>query len=186
MNKHMKNPRMLNGYRVLYEPLHPRAMTNRNWLGYVYEHIKVAEDSLHRDLRADEIVHHLNGDRSDNRASNLLVIPKSQHSKIHSWVNSGAPYVGILRENALNSGKPKSEEPRHCDVCGNTIQSKNNVAYCSHTCSSIARTTANKPSKEELKIDIKCNTWRKLGMKYGVSDNAVRKWAKHYGLIGQS
>lgn len=182
----MRNPRMLNGYRVLYEPEYPRAMTNKSWLGYVYEHIKVAEESISRALREDEIVHHLNGDRQDNRATNLLVIPCSQHLKLHAWINKGAPYVGILRENALNSGKPTSEEPRHCKTCSKTIQSANNAAYCSHVCSSLDKRVTVRPTKDVLAEEIESNTWRSLGIKYGVSDNAVRKWAKAYGLIGQS
>lgn len=40
-----------------------------------------------------------------------------------------------------------------------------------------------RPSKEELIILIKSNTWRSLGKKFGVSDVAVRKWAKLYLLV---
>ena len=39
------------------------------------------------------------------------------------------------------------------------------------------------PNKEELiKLRLIMN-WCAIGRKYGVSDNAVRKWAKHYGLM---
>lgn len=37
--------RELNGYRVIYLPEHPKAMTSNNWLGYIYEHIVIAEES---------------------------------------------------------------------------------------------------------------------------------------------
>lgn len=33
-----------------------------------------------------------------------------------------------------------------------------------------------------LEQDIKFNTIPALGLKYGVSDNAIRKWAFDYGL----
>jgi len=40
------------------------------------------------------------------------------------------------------------------------------------------------PSKEQLQDDLeKIKVWRRIGLKYGVSDNAVRKWAKNYGLL---
>jgi 5-methylcytosine-specific restriction endonuclease McrA len=39
-----------------------------------------------------------------------------------------------------------------------------------------------RPSKETLEIEIKENTMVDLGKKYGVSDNAVRKWCKSYGI----
>ena len=42
---------------------------------------------------------------------------------------------------------------------------------------------AERPSKQELKKEIENNSWLALGRKYGVSDNAVRKWARAYGLL---
>lgn len=39
----IKNTRIVNGYRVIYRPEHPTAMTSDNWKGYVYEHIYVYE-----------------------------------------------------------------------------------------------------------------------------------------------
>jgi hypothetical protein len=49
-------------------PDHPRARTSG---GYVFEHILVMEDLLGRHLAPSESVHHRNGVRDDNRASNL-------------------------------------------------------------------------------------------------------------------
>jgi len=40
-----------------------------------------------------------------------------------------------------------------------------------------------KPSAEELSVLIGAESWVKLGLRYGVSDSAVRKWAKQYGLL---
>jgi len=40
-----------------------------------------------------------------------------------------------------------------------------------------------RPSRERLKSEISIMNWCSLGRKYGVSDNAVRKWARQYGLI---
>jgi len=41
----------------------------------------------------------------------------------------------------------------------------------------------NKPQKEELKKMLEETSYCAVGRKYGVSDNAVRKWAKRYGII---
>lgn len=179
----MKSTRVLNGYRVIYKPEHPRAMKSKNWDGYVYEHIVVAEEILKRPLRKGEVVHHLNGRKEDNRSSNLLVLEKGMHSRLHMWLDNGAPYEGTLRVNALNSGKSKSDEPRNCKVCGRTIQSNVNEKHCSNKCRSISRRKVDRPNIEQLKLEISTNTWVALGKKYGVSDNSVRKWAKSYGLI---
>lgn len=66
------------GYRLLFEPDHPLAMAD----GYVYEHRKVAWDA---GLLTDRslVVHHRNGDRSDNRPENLEVKAQGEHVREH-------------------------------------------------------------------------------------------------------
>jgi len=176
-----KSARELNGYRVIYLPAHHRAMTNSNWLGYVYEHIVVAEDCLGRKISNTEVVHHLNGDRSNNKKENLLVLERSQHSKLHMWLSSGAPGFERLRENGENSLKSKFRPPQFCKGCGTTLQIKQE-AYCSDYCFKLALRKVERPSKLVLEQDINNMSILAIGRKYGVSDNAIRKWMKSYGL----
>lgn len=68
------------GYRAVWVPGHKRATH-----GYVYEHIIVAEELLGRDLLPSEQVHHINGDRADNRRENIHVCKdNAEHSRIHA------------------------------------------------------------------------------------------------------
>lgn len=41
------------------------------------------------------------------------------------------------------------------------------------------------PNREELKQDIRTSSFLEVGRKYGVSDNAIRKWCKKYNLPHQ-
>lgn len=64
-----------------------------------------------------------------------------------------------------------------------TLVSKNkDTSYCSVDCSAFLRRKVERPTKEQLIIDINTLPFTKIGIKYGVSDNAVRKWAKKYEL----
>ena len=88
--------------RVCSNPARGRALdANPNWkggrflrsdgyvavrvsnVGYRLEHDLLVESSIGRSLRSNENVHHLNGDRSDNRVGNLELTTRSRHIKEH-------------------------------------------------------------------------------------------------------
>lgn len=68
-----------NGYVVAYAPKHPNAHND----GYVLLHRLIAEYQLGRYLREDEVVHHMNHIRNDNRIENLIVMGKKEHTSMH-------------------------------------------------------------------------------------------------------
>ena len=177
-----KSARILNGYRVLYRPDHPSAMTSSNWKGYVYEHILVVEQSLERPLTEDEVTHHLDGDKANNRLSNLLVLTRGQHSRIEHWLSCGAPSAKAEGANRMNSGKPKWKKAEYCEDYEATLE-KAQKATCSEQCRKQAISSrSRRPSKHDLTQDLAENSLLAIGRKYGVSDNAVRKWMRHYRL----
>lgn len=63
------------GYIGIKMPTHPRA----NSLGYVSEHLFIWEQSNGKSLPEGWIIHHLNGNRHDNRPENLLAMPRKSH-----------------------------------------------------------------------------------------------------------
>lgn len=71
-----------------------------------------------------------------------------------------------------------------CEVCGKEfVNSSKNCKRCSNKCYGISQRRVERPNKDQLEEEIKNMSWLSLGQKYNVSDNAVRKWAKQYGLI---
>ena len=66
------------GYVLAMSKGHPRA--NRD--GYVWEHIRVVERALGKYLPSTAIVHHMDGNPSNNAPKNLVVCPDQAYHKL--------------------------------------------------------------------------------------------------------
>jgi len=49
----------------------------------IFEHREIAEATLGRKLKPEEMVHHINMDKTDNRRRNLLICLKDYHRLLH-------------------------------------------------------------------------------------------------------
>lgn len=68
------------GYILVAAPEHPQADSK----GYVRLHRLVMETHLGRYLTEEEVVHHKDGDKANNDISNLELMNKREHAKMHA------------------------------------------------------------------------------------------------------
>ena len=122
-------------------------------------------------LPPGHVVRRLTDDRTDNRAENLRIIPRSE-----------LPF-------AIAGHEPAAVH--QCAVCGQSFQAVrkriertlSGQLFCSPECRQYAQCKVERPTADGLlRLMQEIGNWTRLAQHFGVSDNAVRKWAKRYGL----
>ena len=92
----------------------------------------------------------------------------------------------ILREKFIKIEKSKKEKQTGRSKIKKFCHCGEEIHYRSKTCQKCfhnkERKIKERPSKENLLIDIKHLSLLQIGNKYGVSDNTIRKWLKQYQL----
>jgi RNase P subunit RPR2 len=77
---------------------HPNATKH----GYVLMHRAIMKNHLGRLLKPNEVAHHINHDRKDNRIKNLELMSASEHAKLHQnikgrlWCELKCPECGNI------------------------------------------------------------------------------------------
>lgn len=67
-------------YVAIYNPSHPSS----GKMKHVLEHRLAMERKLGRLLKPYEVVHHINGIKTDNRPDNLIAMNQRDHAKLHN------------------------------------------------------------------------------------------------------
>ena len=155
-------------------------------------------------------LHHINGDNTDNRLENLQILCPNCHSQTDNYCGANNRHddvskkyycrccgkemdktqTGLCEEcyEALVAGKldvtrvlphPRVRHYGICVDCGKQID--NHSTRCDE-CNKKLQRKVERPSKEELNELIRSKPFTTIAKDYGVSDKAIVKWCKYYGL----
>ena len=95
---------------------------------------------------------------------------------------AGANYArvrSLVQKHKIIKFYQKERKLNYCLDCGAPID---DCAIRCRDCSNLKQRVSNRPSREELKEMIRTESFTAIGKKYGVSDNAIRKWCDGYCL----
>lgn len=125
---------------------------------------------------------HINGNTYDNRIENLRVICPNCHSQTDTFCGKTK-----FRHKDFDKRKHKKKFKKvlqqllkkskqlNCIDCGDEIGQRANRCVKCHRLSTRKKT---RPQKDQLLKEVKELGYSATGRKYGVSDNAIRKWIK--------
>jgi transposase-like protein len=117
------------------------------------------------------ILDHINGVPNDHRLENLRIVCPNCAATLKT-----------------HCGRKNRKPPRTCGLCGESFQARyRQQRYCSRDCGQRAnrltgerRRKAPRPPRDQLLAEVNELGYLAVGRRYGVSDNAIRKWIRQY------
>ncbi len=151
-------------------------------------------------------LHHIDGDNTNNLLENLQILCPNCHALTDNFTskNLKSNNRDIKKDMYCDCGNLKTAEAKKCltcygnqrskiksiektkkvfdykkhfCVCGKSVRFKNTTC---RPCYNLTLRTVERPLLQILIKDIRTLGYSATGRKYGVSDNAIRKWLKHY------
>ena len=134
------------------------------------------QDEVWKGKRMSLILDHVNGVADDNRLENLQIVCPNCAATLPTHCGRNKPCV----------------PPRPCALCRTDFRPKRpEQRYCSRRCARSKprprgprpdlRKTA-RPSRAVLLAEVNHSGYAAVGRRYGVSDNAIRKWLRDEGI----
>lgn len=157
-----------------------------------YDQCVAAMDFHHKDPKEKDFGLSSNGntqswEKLTKEADKCLLLCANCHRELHEELNGykdtrtdirKQTYKKIKKESAP-SRKQRVKKYNTCKTCNTNTYNK---YYCSDKCCKLAKRKIDRPEKEKLIKLLQINNWTQTAKIFGVSDNAVRKWAKQYNI----
>lgn len=113
------------------------------------------------------ILDHINGHNKDDRLENLRWVCPNCNYQLDTTNGKNRQHKDHIINYCIDCGAPISRNSTRCFKCFNLLRTSDTVEQV---------------SREELKRLIRIMPFTQIGKKFGVSDNAVRKWCDKYNL----
>jgi len=128
------------------------------------------QGELWRGTRMALVLDHINGVWNDNRVENLRIL---------------CPNCNATLDTHCGRKNKRKLLDRACAHCGEPFRPKyKRQRFCSRSCgvhhSAPALRVVERPPYDELLAELAASSYLAVGRKYGVSDNAIRKWVRAY------
>lgn len=130
------------------------------------------QGELWRGRRMSLILDHVNGTRTDNRLENLRIVCPNCAATLDTHCGRNVRLI------------------RACETCGATFKARSGTQrWCSPRCAQhgeagrqghLKLRRVERPPYEQLVAEVRALGWSAVGRRYGVSDNAIRKWVRAY------
>jgi HNH endonuclease len=139
------------------------------------------QGEIWRGRRMSMVLDHVNGVHDDHRLENLRIL---------------CPNCNATLDTHCGKHKTRKHHDRACLTCGETFRPSNGgQRYCSTSCAGrgeasrraqVVRRRIERPPYEQLVAEIEALGYLAVGRRYGVSDNAIRKWRRAYEAEAKS
>lgn len=130
------------------------------------------QDENWNGMKISLIIDHINGISNDNRLENLRIVCPNCNAGLDTFAGRNNKKRFVSNDCEV---KTPTNVPNVCD-CGSLILKGSKSCI---KCKGLKKRKVNRPPMEILLKDIDELGYRATGRKYGVSDNAIRKWIKN-------
>jgi hypothetical protein len=136
------------------------------------------QDEIWRGRRMALILDHANGIATDNRLDNLRIVCPNCAATLDTHCGRNVSYIGERSCSHCGAAfRPRRSKQKYCSVrCAGRSEERRAALSRAYP----ERRKVLRPPYEQLIVEVRDLGYSAVGRKYGVSDNAIRKWIRFY------